>query len=253
MTRSAAASIAIPASAPAATRIRPRRTDVVNSPGSRAAGGPGRNVSEPSGVRSDEDLVRRFQSGADREGVMVALFERYGAMTYAFLRRRLGNPDLAAELNQDLYIGVLEGLDRFRGRSSFKTWLFRMAQNRLSNLRRRWRTHLDELPQSTPEELVGDVVVATGAQPDEELARSEVGGLLKRCLASLTEIQRRVVIGQYYENVTLEDLTRQLELTNKSGARASLIAAQRKLRHCLERSGVRGVEGPATAGERDER
>jgi RNA polymerase sigma-70 factor (ECF subfamily) len=211
-------------------------------------------VSQPRGsteTRPDQDLIRRFQSGEDREGALVALFERYGAMTYAFLRRRIGNPDIAMELNQELYIGVMESLDRFRGQASFKTWLFRMAQNRLSNLRRRWRTHLDELPQTTPDELVGDVIVATGARPDEELERTQTGGLLKRCLAALTEMQRRVVIGQYYESVTLEELTRKLELTNRSGARALLIAAQRKLKHCLERSGVTGVDGPATGAKGD--
>ena len=47
-------------------------------------------------------------------------------------------------------------------------------------------------------------------------------------------------MGQYYENQTLEDLTCRYNLTNKSGARASLIAGQRKLRRCLESNGIDG-------------
>jgi RNA polymerase sigma-70 factor (ECF subfamily) len=194
--------------------------------------------SDAAGAVADEALVRRFQSGADREGAFVELFERYGPITYAFLRRRIGNADTAAELNQELYMAVLEGLDRFRGESSFKTWLFRMAQNRLSNLRRRWRTHLDELPEATPEELMDDLVVSTAAIPDEEYDREARNEALERCLAALPEIQRAVVIGNYYEGVTLEQLTERFGMTNKSGARASLIAAQRKLRRCLEKAGV---------------
>jgi RNA polymerase sigma-70 factor (ECF subfamily) len=194
--------------------------------------------SDAAGAVADEALVQRFQSGADREGAFVELFERYGPITYAFLRRRIGNADTAAELNQELYMAVLEGLDRFRGESSFKTWLFRMAQNRLSNLRRRWRTHLDELPDATPEELMDDLVVSSAALPDEEYDREARNEALERCLAALPEIQRAVVIGNYYEGVTLEQLTEQFEMTNKSGARASLIAAQRKLRRCLEKAGV---------------
>jgi RNA polymerase sigma-70 factor (ECF subfamily) len=187
---------------------------------------------------TDEQLVRAFQRGSDREGAFMHLFDRYGSMTLAFLRRRIGSPDIAAELNQELYLAVLEGLDRFRGESSFKTWLFRMAQNRLSNLRRRWRTHLDELPEGDPAELVEHVLASDGAQPDEEIDRDERTRLLESCLAALPEIERAVVTGQYYEGITLEELTQRFQLTNRSGARAALIAGQRKLRRCLERSGV---------------
>ncbi|MCP3979463.1 MAG: RNA polymerase sigma factor [bacterium] len=189
-------------------------------------------------AKTDEELVKLFQSGGGREGAFMALFDRYGAMTHAFLRRRIGNADVAAEINQDLYIGVLEGLDRFRGDSSFKTWLFRMAQNRLSNLRRRWRTHLDELPDSSPDELMEEIVTSGAELPDEQAVREEQGRSLEKCLAGLPEIERAVVVGQYYEGVTLEELTRRFKMTNKSGARASLIAAQRKLRRCLQKAGI---------------
>ena len=196
----------------------------------------------PASAATDEDLVRRFQRGVDREGALLELFDRYGAITQAFLRRRIGSGDIAAELNQDLYIAVLEGLDRFRGDSSFKTWLFRMAQNRLSNLRRRWRTHLDELPDATPDELMEELVASDAPTPDVEFGRGEVNQALERCLANLPEIERAVVVGQYYEGSALEQLTQQFQMTNKSGARASLIAAQRKLRRCLEQSGITQAE-----------
>ena len=119
-----------------------------------------------------------------------------------------------------------------------KTWIFRLAQNRLSNLRRRWRTHMDELPDAAPEDLVGDVIASHDARPDEDLLREQTSRAIERCMATLSEVQRAVVIGQYYEGATLDELSRRFEMQNKSGARASLIAAQRKLRHCLERAGV---------------
>lgn len=186
---------------------------------------------------SDSALVKRFQSGSDRESALIALFERYGQLTYAFLRRRIGNAELAAELNQELYIGVLESLDRFRGESSFKTWLFRLAHNQLSNFRRRLRTHVDE--RSDPPDELMEAVLASGDEPaDATVIKGERDRLLEHCLAGLPEIERAVVVGQYYEGVTLEELTARFQMTNRSGARASLIAAQRKLRRCLEQSGV---------------
>lgn len=188
-------------------------------------------------TQTDEDLVRLFQARADREGAFMALFERHGALTFGFLRRRIGDPDLAAELNQELYIAVLEGLDRFRGDSSFKTWLFRLAHNHLLNLRRRLRTHVDERA-APPDELM-EAVLASGEElQDAGCIRDERKRVLDRCMAALPEIERAIVVGQYYEGTTLEELTRQFHMTNKSGARASLIAAQRKLRRCLEQAGV---------------
>jgi len=132
----------------------------------------------------------------------------------------------------------MESLDRFRGDSSLKTWIFRLAHHRLSNQRRRWRTHLDELPDAAPEELANVLSGDESEQPDLQFDKSEQVHALERCMAALPEVQRAVIVGQYYEDVTLEELTHNLKLTNKSGARASLIAAQRKLRRCLENAGI---------------
>ena len=54
----------------------------------------------------------------------------------------------------------------------------------------------------------------------------------------MPEIERAVVFGQYYVGVTLRELTEELKLTNKSGARSFLIAAQRRLKACLARAGI---------------
>lgn len=161
-------------------------------------------------------------------------------MTYAFFRRRIGDPEVAAELNQELFMAVVRALDRFRGDSSFRTWLFRMAHNELSNLRRRWRVHLDERATDPPEGLIESLAAADEADPARTLEREETARGLLRCLAELSETERAVIHGQFYEGVTLAELTTRLGLTNASGARATLIAAQRALRRCLERTGRGG-------------
>lgn len=167
----------------------------------------------------------------------MILFERYGPLTLGFFRRRIGNPELAAEMNQELYIDLIRGLDRFRGESQLKTWLFRLAHNRLSNLRRRWRTHLDEVTAESTEEMAEILQAGSEEQPDAGAARQERLAALTRCLGRLPEIERAVIIGQYFDETTLAELTERLALTNPSGARAVLIAGQRKLRRCMAESG----------------
>ena len=188
----------------------------------------------------DEELVDRYQKGIDPQGALTELYQRYGPATFAFFRRRIGTAEIAAEQNQDLYVSVLEHLGRFRGECTFRTWLFRLARNRLGQLRRRWRVHLDEQPQTVPERLWSEL-----ASPSSELPRDEDRGrivnALKRCLARLSEIERAVVLGQYYHDVSLRALSEMLQLTNPSGARAALLAAQRRLRKCLEASGIESI------------
>ena len=186
----------------------------------------------------DEVLVERFQSGDDPQGAFRQLFDRYAASTHAFFRRRIGQAEVAAEQNQDLYISVLEHLAAFRGECTFRTWLFRMARNRLGHLRRRWRVHLDEQPAEIPDDLWEQLASSDGEHPERSALRARLAATLRRCIARLSEIERAVVLGQYYHGVSLQELTDTLKLTNKSGARASLIAAQRKLKRCLESAGI---------------
>lgn len=62
----------------------------------------------PAGQPSDADLVKRFQSGKNRDDAFMQLFERYGPITYAFLRRRIGNGDVAAEGDWSQAVASLE-------------------------------------------------------------------------------------------------------------------------------------------------
>ncbi len=168
----------------------------------------------------------------------MELYERYRTVTYAFFRRRIGVPDIAAEENQELYLAVLEHLKDFRGESSFRTWLFQIAHHRLAHLRRRWGVHVDERAEDVPEELWGQIAAPSSDNPEHQAGRNETARALRRCLAALPEIERAVIFGQYYSGITLKLLSRELKLANPSGARALLIAAQRKLRRCLEQAGV---------------
>lgn len=133
---------------------------------------------------------------------------------------------------------VVQHLKDYRGEASVRTWLFQIAHHRLSHLRRRWGVHLDERADAVPEELWEQLASPTEESPELRAARGEVTVALKRCLAALPETERAVVFGQYYGGITLQLLDERLGLTNRSGARALLIAAQRRLRKCLEKAGV---------------
>jgi len=98
--------------------------------------------------RSDSELVARAQAGA-REAVDELLRRHYDRL-FAVCRRVAGNDADAADACQEALLSIIKGLPRFDGRSSFKTWSYRVATNAcLDELRRRKRRPLtvEELPE----------------------------------------------------------------------------------------------------------
>ena len=67
---------------------------------------------------------------------LVGLHER---MVYNLAARLLGDAEEARDLSQDVFLQVYRTLGRFEGRSSLRTWIFRIVVNQCRNRRRWWR------------------------------------------------------------------------------------------------------------------
>jgi RNA polymerase sigma-70 factor (ECF subfamily) len=164
------------------------------------------------------------------------LYRRYARSTFAFFLRRLGDPESAADLNQELFLRVSRSMEKFEGRSSWRTWIFVIARNVLAEHRsQRWNRLGDRTVVLEVEALRRDL--SHGVNPDDAAGAVLLRHRLRSCLRRLDDLARAVILGHYFAGVTLRELTEQLELTNASGARAVLISAQRKLRRCLEQWG----------------
>src|SRR5262245_46728430 len=95
-------------------RSVPRTMPVVSAPPALAA-------------PSDEALLDRYPDG-DRTA-LDELFRRHVAVAYAVAYRLLGRGPDALDAVQDGFVKVLTHLEKFRGHSSFKTWLLRIVSN----------------------------------------------------------------------------------------------------------------------------
>src|SRR5438067_4455215 len=83
----------------------------------------------------DGALARRAQHG-DRES-LEALITRHQAWIYNIVRRMLYWPQDSEDTTQEILIKVITKLSTFEGRSSFRTWLYRLVVNHVLNLQRR--------------------------------------------------------------------------------------------------------------------
>src|SRR3954466_13491638 len=76
----------------------------------------------------DERLVGALRRGD--EDAFMALVDRYGALMLKVASMYVRTPSVAEEVVQETWLAVLEGIGRFEGRSTLKTWMFRILANR---------------------------------------------------------------------------------------------------------------------------
>src|SRR5579863_3528404 len=123
-----------------------------------------------------------------REGDMAAfeqLYRRYCGRVYAVCLRLAGNPTLAEESTQDAFVRAWESLAKFRGESSFGTWVHRIAVNTVLE---RHRTQMRQAAWiSSKDDDVLDAVAAPESGPEHALD-------LDQCIAELPAAARMVFV-----------------------------------------------------------
>lgn len=88
---------------------------------------------------SDQEavLVARCLSGD--EAACTTLVEEHQRMVLQLAWNLLGDQDEALDLSQEVFLSVFRTLDRFRGQSTLRTWIYRIVVNQASNRQRWWR------------------------------------------------------------------------------------------------------------------
>src|SRR3954454_7989713 len=79
-------------------------------------------------IDADAELLARLRTGD--EAAFMELVDRYGPLMLRIALSHVPTRAVAEEVVQEAWLGVLQGLDRFEGRSSLKTWILRIVANR---------------------------------------------------------------------------------------------------------------------------
>jgi RNA polymerase sigma-70 factor (ECF subfamily) len=140
---------------------------------------------------TDAALLERSARGDP--AALDELFRRYRLVAYRVAYRLLGNEADALDAVQDGFVKVLANLDRFRGSSSFKTWLLRIVSNAALDMgRRRQRDGWNDRPpvSATPERVGPD----GRPPPDHAIERAELRRVIDAALAALPTAQRQTFV-----------------------------------------------------------
>lgn len=145
----------------------------------------------------DLELLDAWQKGDNAAG--RTLFERHFDGIYRFFRNKVG--DQAEDLTQQTFLGCLKARDRFRGDSSFRTYLFSIARNQLFSYLRKKHRHGDtiELGYQSVADVHGPTPLNVAASRQEE-------ALLLRALRLLSIEMQEALELHYWEGMTVREI-----------------------------------------------
>jgi RNA polymerase sigma-70 factor (ECF subfamily) len=198
-------------------------------------------------VDADAELLARLRGGD--EAAFMALVDRYGALMLRVALMHVRSRAVAEEVVQEAWLGVLQGLDRFEGRSSLKTWILRIVANRARTRGERERrsvplSAVDEpsvdprrfRPPDDPRYPGGWAVPphAWARRPDESLAAAETLEQVRLAIGALPARQQEVILLRDVEGWDPEEVCAALGLS-EGNQRVLLHRARSRVRGELER------------------
>ena len=172
-------------------------------------------------MENEQLTVQRAVQGD--EAAMRALWTRHAPHVDVVVRRLVGrDPDLAADIAQEVWIQIFRALPSFRGDAQFGTWIHRIAVNRTLNALRRTRR------LAAVEVDVED----DSASVEPEAERSILAASIEEAAAKLSPGARTVFLLHDVEGYTHEEIAAQLGIT-AGGSKSLLFKARAKLRLLL--------------------
>ncbi len=187
---------------------------------------------EPEEVQEgddDQELVLKAQRGDVH--AFDELVERYHGKIYGLTYNMTSNREDAEDLTQEVFVKAFKALPRFRGNSSFYTWLYRIAVNKTINYRKkrnRKRTlSLDQFDQEIKSDEVYHDLTSKGS-PLRNVSLTELQKKMNEALQSLSEKHRTVVVLHDMQGIPHEEIAKMVG-ASVGTIRSRLFYARRQL------------------------
>ncbi|MDE3225977.1 MAG: RNA polymerase sigma factor [Nitrospirota bacterium] len=204
-------------------------------------------------TRDEQGLLVALRGG--EEAAFASLVERYHGSLIRVALAYVSDRSVAEEVVQETWIGVLEGLDRFEGRSSLKTWIFSILTNKAKSRGVRESRHVsfsaigDPGDDSNEPAVDPSRFVASGfwvdhwaspphpwdeETPEKRFLTKEGGIYLEKAIQALPPHLRQVLVMRDVEGLGSKEVCGFLEIS-EANQRVLLHRARAKVRQALER------------------
>jgi RNA polymerase sigma-70 factor (ECF subfamily) len=183
---------------------------------------------------ADAIAIERAKAG-DSDGFR-ALVQRHSRSVFRLAFRMTGNEFDAEDVVQETFLRAYKQLDNYESRSSFSTWVYRIASNYALDLIRSRKRHADRrVLSSESEEGTGVLENVKAGEPGQDRVyySAQVRVKLNLALDNLSEQERTAFLLRHFEGKSIEEIGAVLSL-GTSATKNSIFRAVRKVREALE-------------------
>ena len=176
---------------------------------------------------SNSELVRKSQLG--EKDAFEQLVIRHQELVFSLAYKLTGNREMANDVAQEAFIRAWKAIEKFRGDSTFSTWIYRITVNTAWTLRKKARKHNTLNIEDTYEPIVID------EKKDPELVaiNSDLSSVLINALDKIPIEQRIIVELKNIEGRSHKEIADYLDIS-VTAAKVRLHRAHRRLRQILE-------------------
>lgn len=185
-------------------------------------------------VEYTPDEIRAFveQARAGNQQAFCELVRLYQGKIYGLVYNMTSNSEDAEDLVQEIFFKAHKSLPRFKGKSSFYTWIYRIAINATINFlkkrKRRMAWSLDDVDRGIERDPVY-VELSSRGGPRRDFSMSELQKKLNEALMTLSEKHRAVVVLHDIQGAPHDEIARMVGCSSGT-VRSRLFYARRKLR-----------------------
>jgi RNA polymerase sigma-70 factor (ECF subfamily) len=160
--------------------------------------------SEIGGVEAA--LIQRCVAGDEQ--AFATLVADHQRMVVQLALNLLGDRDEALDLSQEVFLRVFRTIGRFRGQSTLKTWIYRIAVNQARNRHRFWRRRrrADQVSLETHVAAHGEFLSSPDSRPDRVFAQRELAERLDHALESLPFDQRTAIVLREVDGLSYDEI-----------------------------------------------
>ncbi len=191
-------------------------------------------TSEQQAALEDQALISALQRA--EADAYETLIRRFQTPVYNLAWRLLDDPADAGDVVQEVFLKVFRSVDNFRGESSLRTWIYRIAVNESHN-RRRWlfrhrkgETAIDDVYAS--EDNREAPIVDNNETPFDFTMNREAQLLLEEGLAAISPAFRAVLVLREVEELSYEEIATILEISMGT-VKSRIVRGREALRHYL--------------------
>lgn len=161
-------------------------------------------------MSSEAKLIKRLQSRRNKDRAFSELLDLYQERIYWHIRKIVKSHEDAHDVSQNAFVRVYRSIDKFEGKSSLLTWIYRIAYNESLRFLEKEKKRRHQSMEEVSTYQLGKLTES------EYFDGDKLHGRLLHIVENLTEKQRRVFQMKYFDDLSFREISEILEVSEST-------------------------------------